>query len=164
MNLFHRTAYDTSKLITRAYSTSFMLGIRTLSKKFHDPVFGIYGMVRYADEIVDSFHDFDKKKLKKGTSPWFREQSLDHSFLGDCVQGLCNRFSLCYVFSLGFPFWMTACRIRVVGLVCVIGLVCYRFSLPKCFSCLTGHACSLLCPTREHILYKEHNLSRTHSI
>jgi phytoene/squalene synthetase len=63
MNLFHRTAYDTSKLITKAYSTSFMLGIRTLSKKFHDPVFGIYGMVRYADEIVDSFHDFDKKKL-----------------------------------------------------------------------------------------------------
>ena len=63
MDLFHKTAYETSKLITRAYSTSFMLGIRTLSKKFHDPIFGIYGMVRYADEIVDSFHDFDKKIL-----------------------------------------------------------------------------------------------------
>ena len=63
MNLFHQTAFQTSKLITKTYSTSFMLGIRTLSKKFHHPIYGIYGMVRYADEIVDTFHEFDKKLL-----------------------------------------------------------------------------------------------------
>lgn len=63
MNLFHQTAFQSSKLITKTYSTSFMLGIRTLSKKFHYPIYGIYGMVRYADEIVDTFHEFDKKML-----------------------------------------------------------------------------------------------------
>jgi phytoene/squalene synthetase len=39
------------------------LGIKTLHKRFHDPIYGIYGMVRYADEIVDTFHDFDKTYL-----------------------------------------------------------------------------------------------------
>jgi phytoene/squalene synthetase len=62
-NLFEETAADVSKRITQAYSTSFSLGIKTLSKKYHEPIYGIYGMVRYADEIVDTFHDFDKKYL-----------------------------------------------------------------------------------------------------
>jgi phytoene/squalene synthetase len=61
--LFEKTAAACSKLITQEYSTSFSLGIKTLDKKFHEPIYGIYGMVRYADEIVDTFHDFDKKHL-----------------------------------------------------------------------------------------------------
>ncbi len=63
MDLFHDTSYGCSKLITKAYSTSFSLGIKTLDKKMHNPTYAIYGYVRYADEIVDTFHDFDKKKL-----------------------------------------------------------------------------------------------------
>jgi phytoene synthase len=47
------------------YSTSFSLGIRFFSKRFHDPIYGVYGFVRFADEIVDSFHGFDKQKLLK---------------------------------------------------------------------------------------------------
>jgi len=61
--LFEQTSAACSKLITQEYSTSFSLGIKTLDKKFHEPIYGIYGMVRYADEIVDTFHDFDKKYL-----------------------------------------------------------------------------------------------------
>ncbi|WP_337042106.1 phytoene/squalene synthase family protein [Emticicia sp. 17c] len=61
--LFEKTTFGCSKLITEYYSTSFTLGIKTLDRKFHDPIFGIYGFVRYADEIVDTFHDFDKKTL-----------------------------------------------------------------------------------------------------
>ncbi|MCW5906588.1 MAG: phytoene/squalene synthase family protein [Chitinophagales bacterium] len=61
--LFEKTSAACSKLITQEYSTSFSLGIKTLDKKFHEPIYGIYGMVRYADEIVDTFHDFDKKYL-----------------------------------------------------------------------------------------------------
>ena len=61
--LFDDTALECSKLITQRYSTSFTLGIKTLCKKLHMPIYGIYGYVRYADEIVDTFHDKDKKSL-----------------------------------------------------------------------------------------------------
>ncbi|MBC7569617.1 MAG: phytoene/squalene synthase family protein [Spirosoma sp.] len=63
MALFNKTALECSKLITEHYSTSFTLGIKTLDRRFHMPVYAIYGFVRYADEIVDTFHDFDKKVL-----------------------------------------------------------------------------------------------------
>ncbi len=52
-----------SAVTTRAYSTSFSLGIRFLNKLFHDHIYSIYGFVRFADEIVDTFHGFDKKDL-----------------------------------------------------------------------------------------------------
>ena len=61
--LFDNTSARCSKTITQAYSTSFSLGIKTLSKELREPIYGIYGMVRLADEIVDTFHDFDKKYL-----------------------------------------------------------------------------------------------------
>ncbi len=63
MDLYSKTAFECSTVITKAYSTSFSLGIRTLHKKYHDPVYAIYGFVRYADEIVDTFHSHDKKTL-----------------------------------------------------------------------------------------------------
>jgi phytoene synthase len=63
MNLFDQTSYQISKRVTNNYSTSFSLGIKVLSKKYHDPIYAIYGLVRYADEIVDTFHDYDKKTL-----------------------------------------------------------------------------------------------------
>jgi 15-cis-phytoene synthase len=63
MTLFNQTALECSKLITEQYSTSFTLGIKTLDKQYHLPIYAIYGFVRYADEIVDTFHDFDKKTL-----------------------------------------------------------------------------------------------------
>lgn len=63
MDLFSQTSFECSKLITQRYSTSFTLGIRTLHKRFHFPIYAIYGYVRYADEIVDTFHDYDKAAL-----------------------------------------------------------------------------------------------------
>ncbi len=63
--LFDRTTYECSRLITNSYSTSFSLGIRTLDKKYHFAIYAIYGFVRYADEIVDTFHDKDKEELLK---------------------------------------------------------------------------------------------------
>ncbi|MFY0599570.1 MAG: phytoene/squalene synthase family protein [Cyclobacteriaceae bacterium] len=61
--LYTTTTLACSKLITQHYSTSFTLGIKTLHKRFHLPIYAIYGFVRYADEIVDTFHEFDKEKL-----------------------------------------------------------------------------------------------------
>ncbi|GAB1403379.1 phytoene/squalene synthase family protein [Lentimicrobium sp.] len=61
--LFDMISRKSSKLATVTYSTSFSLGIRFFSKKYHDPIYAIYGFVRFADEIVDSFHGFDKARL-----------------------------------------------------------------------------------------------------
>ncbi len=61
--LFDQVSQKTSKLVTRQYSTSFSLGIRFLHETFHEPIYAIYGFVRLADEIVDSFHDYDKTTL-----------------------------------------------------------------------------------------------------
>lgn len=63
MELFKETCLKCSKVVTEAYSTSFTLGIKTLHRKFHMPIYAIYGFVRCADEIVDTFHDYDKRKL-----------------------------------------------------------------------------------------------------
>lgn len=62
-DLFDMISRKSSKMATITYSTSFSLGIRFFSKKFHDPIYAIYGFVRFADEIVDSFHGYDKAKL-----------------------------------------------------------------------------------------------------
>jgi phytoene/squalene synthetase len=63
LQLYTDTCLACSKVITRKYSTSFSLGIQTLHKRFHQPIYGIYGFVRYADEIVDTFHEYDKEAL-----------------------------------------------------------------------------------------------------
>lgn len=61
--LFDKVSISASKLVTRTYSTSFSLGINCLHQKFHNAIYSIYGFVRFADEIVDSFHDFNKAAL-----------------------------------------------------------------------------------------------------
>lgn len=61
--LFDKVSAETSKFTTKTYSTSFSLGIYCLNKKFHKAIYNIYGFVRLADEIVDTFHDQNKAKL-----------------------------------------------------------------------------------------------------
>lgn len=61
--IFDKVSRSVSKTITRTYSTSFSLGIHCLNKRFHEPICSIYGFVRLADEIVDSFHGYPKHLL-----------------------------------------------------------------------------------------------------
>jgi phytoene/squalene synthetase len=61
--LFDSVSIRTSRMTTKAYSTSFSLGILGLDKKYHDPIYAIYGFVRFADEIVDTFEDYPQKEL-----------------------------------------------------------------------------------------------------
>lgn len=63
LNLYHSTCADCSRLITLRYSTSFSMGIRLFDRKFRAPIYAIYGFVRFADEIVDTFHDYPKQAL-----------------------------------------------------------------------------------------------------
>lgn len=61
--IFDEVSQKCSEITTKHYSTSFSLGIKLLDKKIHNPIYSIYGFVRFADEIVDSFHDYNKKEL-----------------------------------------------------------------------------------------------------
>lgn len=60
---FDKVSALCSKITTQYYSTSFSLGIKFLDQEFHQPIYAIYGFVRFADEIVDSFHDYPKEML-----------------------------------------------------------------------------------------------------
>ena len=64
-DLFDTVSYKCSKAVTRAYSTSFSLAINFLDNELIRPIHAIYGFVRFADEIVDSFHEFNKPELLK---------------------------------------------------------------------------------------------------
>lgn len=62
-NLFDTVSFKCSKLVTTNYSTSFSLAVYMLSPSIRDAIYSIYGFVRFADEIVDSFHGYDKEDL-----------------------------------------------------------------------------------------------------
>ena len=61
--LFDEVSFDTSKLVTKKYSTSFSLAVKMLSTSIRSSIYNIYGFVRFADEIVDTFHDYKKEEL-----------------------------------------------------------------------------------------------------
>lgn len=79
--IFDKLSAECSKITTKRYSTSFSLGIYFLSKKIRGPVYSIYGFVRFADEIVDSFHAYDKKYLLE-------------KFKTDCFEAIAHGISL----------------------------------------------------------------------
>ena len=72
-SLFDQVSVECSKTTTLSYSTSFSLGIKMLSKKHQKAIYSVYGYVRFADEIVDTFHDYDKVKLLQK----FREDTIE---------------------------------------------------------------------------------------
>jgi 15-cis-phytoene synthase len=63
MTLYSKTCLECSQLITQRYSTSFSMGIRAFDKSYRAPIYAIYGFVRFADEIVDTFHEHNKAEL-----------------------------------------------------------------------------------------------------
>jgi phytoene/squalene synthetase len=63
IQLFHSTSQQCSKITTETYSTSFSSAIKLLHKDLRTPIYNIYGFVRFADEIVDTFHGYDKQQL-----------------------------------------------------------------------------------------------------
>ena len=62
-SIFDKVSEDSSKIVIKRYSTSFYFSSSLLSKSIRQDIFNIYGFVRLADEIVDTFHDFPKKEL-----------------------------------------------------------------------------------------------------
>lgn len=139
-SLYNKVTYQCSRLITKSYSTSFTLGIRTLDKAYHKPIYAIYGFVRLADEIVDTFHEYDKAALidrfEADTYRAIHEQiSLNpvlHSFQ-DVVIGYNIPLSLIDAFLHSMKMDLThSCydspkfREYVYGSAEVVGLMCLK--------------------------------------
>lgn len=86
--LFDTLSHEMSEITTKKYSTSFSMGISFLHKSIHKPIYAIYGFVRFADEIVDSFHGFDKEYLLED----FKKQTYDAIEKGISLNPILNSF------------------------------------------------------------------------
>ncbi|MGV3459750.1 MAG: phytoene/squalene synthase family protein [Flavobacterium sp.] len=87
-SLYDDLSQEVSRLTTRKYSTSFSLGILALSPAIRPAIYAIYGYVRLGDEIVDSFHDFDKRELLQR----FRHQTFEALDEGISLNPVLNSF------------------------------------------------------------------------
>ena len=88
MHLFHKVSERCSRYTTGQYSTSFFSAIKLLHKDLRQPIYNIYGFVRFADEIVDSFHDFDKAALLTQ----FRQETYEAIRRGISLNPILNSF------------------------------------------------------------------------
>ncbi len=160
MDLYLKVSLASSKLLTRAYSTSFSMGIRTLDTKVHDAIYAVYGFVRLADEIVDTFHTHDKRELlarfKADTYKAIEEKiSLNpilHSF-----QWAVNEFSMehdlieAFLYSMEMDLTEThynpeEYKRYIYGSAEVVGLMCLRVFCagnPSEYESLKSDACAL---------------------
>lgn len=97
MHLFHDVSSQCSKITTERYSTSFSSAIHLLHKDLRAPVYHIYGFVRFADEIVDTFHKYNKKTLlqefKKETYKAF-ERGISLNPILNSFQDVVNRYNI----------------------------------------------------------------------
>ncbi len=95
--LFDQVSMATSRMTAHAYSTSFSIGIRCLEKSLRNPIYSIYGFVRFADEIVDAFHDFDKQALLKRfrEDTWIAiEEKISLNPILNSFQATVNKFGI----------------------------------------------------------------------
>lgn len=90
INLFHEVSQDCSRITTEKYSTSFSSAIKLLHKDLRAPVYNIYGFVRFADEIVDSFHEHDKTVLLNE----FKQATYDAISRGISINPILHSFQL----------------------------------------------------------------------
>ncbi len=95
--LFDELAYKVSQAVTEKYSTSFSLGILALKPSIRPAIYAIYGYVRLADEIVDSFHDYNKEQLlqRLKTETWNAiEENISLNPILQSFQETVNKFNI----------------------------------------------------------------------
>jgi len=95
--LFDSVSNDCSKLVTKSYSTSFSLAVNMLSPKIRADIYNIYGFVRFADEIVDTFHDYNKEELMAHFERDYymsKEQGISLNPILNSFQQTVNRYNI----------------------------------------------------------------------
>ncbi|MFM9908982.1 MAG: phytoene/squalene synthase family protein [Chitinophagaceae bacterium] len=90
MSLYHKVSQLCSRITTEEYSTSFSSAIRLLHKDLRDPIYNLYGFVRFADEIVDTFHGYDKEALLAQ----FKKESYEAIEKGISLNPILHSFQL----------------------------------------------------------------------
>jgi phytoene/squalene synthetase len=90
LSIFHEVSQACSKVTTERYSTSFSSAIRLLDLSIQTPIYNIYGFVRFADEIVDTFHDHDKDHLLSQ----FKKETYDAIERGISLNPILHSFQL----------------------------------------------------------------------
>ncbi|MCF8234307.1 MAG: phytoene/squalene synthase family protein [Bacteroidales bacterium] len=138
--LYDKISARTSRMTTRAYSTSFSMGIRLFDKKLRGPIYAIYGFVRLADEIVDTFHGFNKRKLLEN----FRKETFEAIEEGISLNPVINSFQevvnkynidqqliVHFLNSMEMDLFMTEFNRRkyeeyILGSAEVVGLMCLQ--------------------------------------
>ncbi|MBK0382776.1 phytoene/squalene synthase family protein [Pedobacter sp. SD-b] len=140
MDLYNETCLECSKIITNKYSTSFSLGIKAFHLRFQYPIYAIYGFVRFADEIVDTFHDKDKayliKKFRDDTQEAI-EQKISLNPVLQSFQIVVNKYHIEYELIDAFlrsmemdldktAYTDESYKEYIYGSAEVIGLMCLR--------------------------------------
>lgn len=140
MDIYVKNALDISEITTKNYSTSFSLGVRSLDKNYRRPIYAIYGFVRFADEIVDTFHNANKSKLiaafRKDTFEAIENQISTNPILHS-FQWVVNNYSIDHHLIDAFLNSMemdldqkaydeTKFKEYVYGSAEVVGLMCLR--------------------------------------
>ncbi len=90
MSLYHKVSQLCSRITTEEYSTSFSSAIRLLHKDLRAPIYNLYGFVRFADEIVDTFHGYDKEALLAQ----FKKESYEAIEKGISLNPILHSFQL----------------------------------------------------------------------
>ena len=140
-SLFDTVSYECSKLVTKQYSTSFSLAVNLLSPKIRKDIYNIYGFVRFADEIVDSFHDYDKELLMNHFEKDYylaKEQGISLNPILNSFQQTVNKYQIpdtmvqAFLKSMKADLFKTQYKTKaeydeyIYGSADVVGLMCLK--------------------------------------
>jgi len=159
-HLYDHAAIQCSRIITAIYSTSFSIGVRCLHSDLRDPIHSIYGFVRLADEIVDSFHGYDKRELlQKFRVDTYQaiEQRISLNPILNSFQFTVNKFGIEHEVIEQFlnsmlmdlerkEYDSAGLKEYIIGSAEVVGLMCLRVFCQndiQLYQKLTPHAMSL---------------------
>lgn len=159
-HLYQSVCSECSRLITNRYSTSFSMGIKVFAKRFRMPVYAIYGFVRFADEIVDTFHQHDKADLlERFRSETYRaiEERISLNPVLQAFQETVNHFGIehelieAFLESMAMDLYFhtyedSLYKKYIYGSAEVVGLMCLRVfchDQPGMYEELRPSACAL---------------------
>ncbi|MCL7753368.1 phytoene/squalene synthase family protein [Polaribacter sp. Z022] len=139
--LFDNVSNDCSKIVTKKYSTSFSLAVNLLAPTIRKDIYNIYGFVRFADEIVDTFHDFDKELLMNQFEKDYylaKEQGISLNPILNSFQQTVNKYQIpdtmvqAFLKSMRADLYKTTYKTKaeydeyIYGSADVVGLMCLK--------------------------------------